>query len=686
MYDFAGWATKNDVRCSDGRIIRQDAFKECDGKTVPLVWNHDHNNPDQVLGHADLENRATGVYAYCSFNDTTAGKNAKELVKHGDVVSLSIYANRLKQKGSEVLHGAIREVSLVLAGANPGALIESVITHGELSEEEAVIYTGESLSLSHAGEDAKELINRAKTDDSSKGDDMPNNQPDNATGGKTVKDVFDSLTDEQKKVVYFLIGSVVEKSKGGNGAAAPDDDEEDVEHSDFYDGGNMKYNLFSDEGEPMDTLSHAETAAIFADAKRGGSLKDAVLEHGIEQIDWLFPEAKNLENPPAWITKPQEWVSTVMNGVSHSPFSRVKTQFANLTEDEARARGYIKGNRKKEQVFSLLKRSIDPQTVYKLQKLDRDDIIDITDFDVVSWIKGEMRGQLDWELARAYLIGDGRETSDDDKIFENHIQPIWTDHDLFTIHALMTLPTATTVDQKAKAFIRSCIKARKNYKGSGNPVLFTTEDMLTDMLLLEDQIGHIIYDSEAKLATALRVSKIVTVPDMENLTRSVDGTTRTLDGIIVNLSDYRVGADKGGAVNMFDDFDIDYNKYAYLIETRCSGALIKPFSAITIESVIDNNATTITFAADGMVEAFVNAYKAGYTTHRAGTVITDEFEGTGSKTTFTLTHTPAYDDLDAVTVDGTTVTTGFSVSGTTLTFTTAPASGKEVTATYHYIG
>lgn len=675
MYDFAGWATKNDVRCSDGRIIRQDAFKECDGKTVPLVWNHDHNNPDQVLGHAELENRSTGVYAYCSFNDTPAGKNAKELVKHGDVVSLSIYANRLKQHGSEVLHGAIREVSLVLAGANPGALIESVISHGELSEEEAVIYTGEEISLSHADDDDKQKTENESND---KGDNMPDSSN---QGGKTVKDVFDSLTEEQKQVVYFLIGSAVEDAgKGG-------DDDDAAEHSDFdnYDGGNMKYNLFSDEGEPMDTLSHAETAAIFADAKRGGSLKDAVLEHGIEQIDWLFPEAKNLDNPPAWITKPQEWVSTVMNGVSHSPFSRVKTQFANLTEDEARAKGYIKGNRKKEQVFSLLKRSIDPQTVYKLQKLDRDDIIDITDFDVVSWIKAEMRGQLDWELARAYLIGDGREASDDDKIFENHIQPIWTDHDLFTIHALMTLPSATTADQKAKAFIRSCIKARKNYKGSGNPILFTTEDMLTDMLLLEDLNGRIIYDSEAKLATALRVSKIVTVPDMEGLTRSVNGTTRALDGIIVNLSDYRVGADKGGAVNMFDDFDIDYNKYAYLIETRCSGALIKPFSAITIESVVDNSASVITFSADGMVEAFVAAYKAGYTTHRSGKVAVDEFAGTGSQKNFTLAHTCAYDDLDLVTVDGA-ETTDYTLDGTTLKFTTAPANNAAIKATYHYLG
>ena len=675
MYDFAGWATRNDIRCSDGRIIRQDAFKECDGTTVPLVWNHDHNNPDQVLGHAKLENRDSGVYAYCSFNDTQAGKNAKELVKHGDVVSLSIYANRLKQRGSEVLHGAIREVSLVLAGANPGALIEDVLTHGELVEDEAKIYMGESITLFHADEEDKPTENNE-----SKEEKMPDNTP----SEKTVKDVFDSLTDEQKQVVYFLIGSAVEDAEGG---VDDEEDEESVEHSDYYDyyGGNMKYNLFSDEGEPMDTLSHAETAAIFADAKRGGSLRDAVLEHGIEQIDWLFPEAKNLDNPPAWITKPQEWVSTVMNGVSHSPFSRVKTQFANLTEDEARAKGYIKGNRKKEQVFSLLKRSIDPQTVYKLQKLDRDDIIDITDFDVVSWIKGEMRGQLDWELARAYLIGDGRETSDDDKIFENHIQPIWTDHDLFTIHALMTLPQNTAVDDKAKAFIRSCIKARKNYKGSGNPVLFTTEDMLTDMLLLEDQIGHILYDSESKLATALRVSKIVTVPDMENLTRTVDGVTRTLDGIIVNLSDYRVGADKGGAVNMFDDFDIDYNKYTYLIETRCSGALIKPFSAITIESVVDNNATVITFSADGMVEAFVAAYNAGYTTHRAGKVAVDEFAGTGSQKNFTLAHTPAYSDLDVVTVDGT-ETDAYTLDGTTLKFTTAPASAAVIKATYHYIG
>ena len=670
MYDFAGWATKNDIRCSDGRIIRHNAFKECDGKTVPLVWNHDHNNPDQVLGHAELENRDSGVYAYCSFNDTRAGRNAKELVRHGDVVSLSIYANRLKQQGSEVLHGAIREVSLVLAGANPGALIESVIEHGELSDEEAVIYTGEHISLYHAD---------SETDDEDKEADVAD---DRNKGGKTVKDVFDSLTEEQKQVVYFLIGNAVEEARDGG-------DSDDVEHSDdyydYYDGGSMKYNLFSDEGDPQDSLSHAESEAIFTDAKRGGSLKQAVIEHGIEQIDWLFPEAKNLDNPPAWITRPQEWVSTVMGGVHHSPFSRVKSSYANLTEDEARARGYIKGHLKKEQVFSLLRRSTTPKTIYKTQKIDRDDVIDITDFDVVSWIKGEMRGQLDEEIARAILVSDGREPSDEDKIDELNIRPIWTDADLFTIKALLTLPTATTPEQKAKAFIRACVKARKNYRGSGQPTLFTTEDMLTDMLLLEDLNGRIIYDSEAKLATALRVGKIVTVPVMEGLTREVSGVTHALDGIIVNLADYNVGADKGGSVNMFDDFDIDYNKYTYLIETRCSGALVKPFSAIAIESAIDNSASVITFTAGGMAEAFVQAYELDYTTHRAGILATDSFTGDGSKKTFTLSHTPAYDVLESVTVDGT-ATTAYSVSGTTLTFTTAPANGKTVEAKYKYVG
>lgn len=666
MYDFAGWATKNDVRCSDGRIIRRDAFKDCDGSTVPLVWNHDHNQVNQVLGHAELKNREEGVYAYCSFNDTDAGKIAKELVKHGDVVSLSIYANRLQQRGSEVLHGAIREVSLVLAGANPGALIESVISHGELSDEEAVIYTGEGLSMFHADDDKKD----DKNDDKKDGEDVPKPKEDT---GKTLQEVFDSLTDEQKKLVYFLIGSAAEGSKG------------DVEHSDF-EGDDMKHNLFSDDNiEEGETLSHSEMTAIFADAKRIGSLKEATLAHSIEQIDWLFPEAKNLDTPPTWISRPMEWVASVMGGVRHSPFSRVKSMMANITEDEARARGYIKGNQKKEQVFSLLRRQTSPKTIYKLQKLDRDDIIDITDFDVVAWIKGEMRFMLDEEIARAILISDGRDASDDDKIDELNIRPIWTDADLYTIKALLTLPSSTTTDQKAKAFIRACVKARKEYKGSGNPTLFTTEDMLTDMLLLEDLNGRIIYDSESKLATALRVSKIVTVPVMEGQTREVGGVTHNLDGIIVNLSDYNVGADKGGAVNMFDDFDIDYNKYAYLIETRCSGALVKPFSAIAVESVVDNNASTITFTTGSTLEALVDAYELGYTTHRSGILATDTFTGDGSKTSFTLTHTPAYETLESVTVDGT-ATTAYSVSGTTLTFTTAPANTKTVKAVYKYVG
>ena len=672
-YDFAGWATRNNIRCSDGRTIMQDAFKECDGTTVPLVWNHDHNNPSQVLGHALLENRNEGVYAYCSFNDTTAGKNCKQLVQHGDVVSLSIYANRLKQQGSNVLHGAIREVSLVLAGANPGALIENVISHGEFFDEEAVIFTGEDIILSHADDGNNQNGgNDTMPTDTKKSED------------KTVQDVYNELTEEQKKVVQFLVGSAVEnalKEKGGNSG----DDE--AEHSDF-EGDDMKYNMFANDNDYTDddvVISHSEMASIFADGKRMGSLKAAVLEHGIEQIDWLFPEAKNLDVPPTWITRPQEWVKTVMNSVGHTPFSRVKSMHANLTEDEARARGYFKGNLKKNQVFSLLKRSTTPTTIYKKQQLDRDDVIDISDFDVVSWIKGEMRGQLDEEIARAMLIGDGRDPSDDDKIDELNIRPIWTDADLYTIKALLTIPAAMTTNDRAKTFIRSCIKARKDYRGSGKPVLFTTEDMLTDMLLIEDLNGRIIYETEEKLATALRVSKIVTVPVMEGLTRTVDNVVRNLDGIIVNLSDYNVGADKGGAVNMFDDFDIDYNKQKYLIETRCSGALVKPFSAIVIESVESENATVPTLTVGTMTEAFVDARVRGYTTHRSGTAATDNVTGDGSTTAFTLAHTPAGGDLASVTVDGE-ATSAYTVSGKTLTFTTAPSNGDAVVVKYHYVG
>jgi HK97 family phage prohead protease len=615
-YDFKGWATKNDLRCSDGRIIRQDAFKDCDGKVVPLVWNHDHNDPNSVLGHALLKNEAEGVRAFCTFNDTAAGRNAKELVRHKDIVALSIYANRLKQRGSEVLHGAIREVSLVLAGANPGAMIDAVLTHGDVSDDEAIIYTGEYLEFG----DSFEHSDDSKKKEKPKPDDDPEGKESgvaNQGDGKTINDVFNSMTDEQKKVTYFLIGQAIEDAKGGS-------NDDDVKHFDDDDpyviGDDMKYNVFDNGSDPNNdgdgsVLSHAESEAIFSDAKRCGSLKDAVLAHGIEDIEWLFPEDKNLNVPPSFIKRDTTWVDVFMSGVHHTPFSRIKSMQANMTEDDARARGYMKGKLKKDQVFSLLKRSTDPQTVYKRQKLDRDDIIDITDFDVVAWIKGEMRGFLNEEIARAALVGDGRLESSDDKISFDHIRPVWTDADLYTIKALMTLPSATTADQKAKAFIRAAIKSRKDYKGKGQPTLFTTEDLLTDMLLLEDLNGRIIYDSEAKLATALRVSRIVTVPVMENLSREVDGVKHNLDGLILNLSDYNIGADKGGAVNMFDDFDIDYNKYTYLIETRCSGAMVTPFGAIAIEDTVSNSANNITLTVGTVTEALIQAHDLGYTQH-----------------------------------------------------------------------
>ena len=564
-FDFSGWATRNDLKCSDGRTIRKDAFKDNNGQKVPLVWNHQHNDPDNVLGHALLENRDEGVYAYCTFNDTESGKNAKLLVQHGDVSALSIYANQLKQQGGNVLHGAIREVSLVLAGANPGAFIDSIMSHGEDSDEEAIIYTGENISLQHADENSKELKEENEMDE---------NKP---QGEKTVKDVFETLNEEQKTVVYALIGQAV-KDAGKN----TENNEEENE---------MKHNVFDqDEVMQENVLSHSDIAAIFADAKRCGSLKDSVLAHtddyGIENIDYLFPEAKSLNNPPEFIQRDMGWVSTVMSGVHHTPFSRIKSMFANITEDEARAKGYMKGKLKKEEVFSLLKRSTTPTTIYKKQKLDRDDVIDITDFDVVAWLKSEMRMMLDEEIARAILVGDGRLASDDDHINETNIRPIWKDEDLYTIKTSVTVASDATDDDIAKAMIKAAVKSRKNYKGSGNPVFFTTEDFLTDALLLEDTQGYRLYKSAEELATAMRVSKIVTVPVMENQTRTdSDSNTRTLMGLIVNLNDYNVGADKGGAVSMFDDFDIDYNQQKYLIETRCSGALTKPYSAIALELI-----------------------------------------------------------------------------------------------------
>ena len=576
-FDFSGWATRNDLKCSDGRTIRKDAFKDNNGQKVPLVWNHQHNDPLNILGHALLENRQEGVYAYCTFNETEAGQNAKLLVEHGDVSALSIYANQLKQRGSDVIHGAIREVSLVLAGANPGAFIDSVICHGEESEEEAIIYTGEDISLFHAECDKKEETKEEKPVENEKK--TTESEKKTTDSEETVGEVLDTLNEKQKTAVFALIAQALENADNSN-----DDDEEEKE---------MKHNVFDqDETMKENVLSHSDIESILSDAKRSGSLKESFLAHtatyGIDQIDTLFPEPKSMNTPPEFIKRDMDWVAGVINGVHHTPFSRIKSMFANITEDEARAKGYIKGNLKKEEVFTLLKRTTTPTTIYKKQKLDRDDILDITDFDVVAWIKGEMRMMLDEEIARAILVGDGRLTSDDDHIPEQNIRPVWKDDDLYTIKTKITVSTTATDDDKAKAMIKAAVKSRKNYKGSGNPVLYTTEDFLTNCLLLEDTQGYRLYKSEQDVATAMRVSKIVTVPVMEGLTRTdSESKTRTLMGIIVNLKDYNVGADKGGAVDVFGDFDIDYNQQKYLMETRCSGALIKPYSAIALEMVTE---------------------------------------------------------------------------------------------------
>ena len=587
-YDFSGWATRNNVRCSDGRTILKDAFKHNDGQIVPLVWNHDHNDPLNVLGHALLENRDEGVYAYCTFNDTDAGRNAKALVEHGDVTALSIYANQLKQQGPNVLHGAIREVSLVLAGANPGAFIDSIIRHGEESDEEAIIYTGEELVLEHACGGAtpkkkkKEMEHSQNTIVNDKNLDAvkdnftpPSGDKKDEKSEKTVKDVFDTLNEEQKTVVYALIGQALDESNQNENNKKEGNDD-------------MEHNVFDqDQKEKENVLTHADMETIISEGKRYGSLKDSFLAHtaqyGIDHIDYLFPDAKNVTNQPDFIKRDDSYVQKVLRGVHHTPFSRIKSTHANITADEARAKGYIKGHLKKEEVFTLLKRTTTPTTIYKKQKMDRDDIIDITDFDVVAYIKAEMRMMLDEEIARAILVGDGRSTSSDDKIPETNIRPIAKDEDLYTIKAPVAVAKDATEDAIAKAFIRTVIKSRKEYKGSGSPTLFTTEDMLTNCLLLEDNNGRIIYDSVDKLATTLRVKEIVPVEVMEGVTRTVSSKNLPLMAILVNLNDYYVGADKGGAINMFDDFDIDYNQEKYLIETRISGALVKPYSAIAFE-------------------------------------------------------------------------------------------------------
>lgn len=582
-YDFSGWATKNDIECSDGRTIRRNAFKGNDGQVVPLVWAHMHNDPANVLGHALLENRPEGVYAYCSLNDTERGKMAKTQVEHGDIRSLSIYANKLEQSGGDVLHGSIREVSLVLAGANPGASIEyPILEHsGEEIHDEAIIKSGEaSLELYHEDSNEKE----EEMADSNK------KEPEN--NEKSIEDVISTMSDEQKEVMYYMIGEALEDNGEGEKMEQSAFNEEE-EHE-------MKHNVF-DVNEPQaNYLSHDDMNTIFNDAKRCGSLREAVNNHiedgvlahtvpmdgmegpspdtadqtyGFRDPNMLFPEYRSMNNPPEWIKRDTTWVTEVMNGAHHTPFSRIKSVFADITEDDARARGYIKGKQKKEEVFTLLKRKTDPQTIYKKQKLDRDDVIDITDFDVVSWIRAEMRVMLDEEIARAILIGDGRSPVSDDHISEEHVRPIATDKPLFSV------PVSVPGGEKLpKNFINESIRARKLYKGTGTPILFTTADMHTEMLLLEDELGHKLYKSDVELATALRVNKIVEVEVMEG--HKIDN--KNLLGIIVNMADYNIGADKGGEINMFDDFDIDYNQMKYLIETRISGALTKPYSALIL--------------------------------------------------------------------------------------------------------
>ena len=596
-YDFGGWATKANLLCSDGRVIMPDAFAHNDGQRVPLVWNHQHSDPDHILGYADLENRPEGVYAHCKFNETDTGNVAKQLVQHGDIVSLSIYANGLTEKKSHVTHGNIREVSLVLAGANPGAGIDSVtLSHGEDSDDEGIVYSDTSLDLatevSHSDDTNSELSHADDNSDKKSEDDE-----------ETVMDVFNTLNEKQKNAVYAMIGAAYE-------ATPPAKDEENTNEEGDTD---MKHNVFdTDVQKENQVLSHSDITAIISDAKRTGSLRDAAIAHnageithaatdddgksvtyGIANVDYLFPDARNITREPLFIKRDTGWVTVVMGAVKHSPFSRIKSIFADITADDARAKGYIKGNKKVEEVFTLLKRSTTPTTIYKKQKMDRDDVADITDFDVVSWIKSEMRVMLDEEIARAILVGDGRSTASDDKINESNIRPIWKDDSLYTIKATVQLGASETETTKGKKFIKAVLKARKDYKGSGNPILLTTEDVLTDLLLIEDTNGRNIYESVDKLATALRVSKIVTSPVLENQTRAgvdlVDGDTktRTLMGIIVNLADYTVGADKGGAVNLFEDFDIDFNQQKYLIETRCSGALTKPYSAIAVEAITE---------------------------------------------------------------------------------------------------
>ena len=648
-YDFAGWATKNNIRCSDGRTIMHGAFSADNGKRVPLVWNHQHDNVRNVLGHADLEERPEGVYAYCSFNNTEHGQDAKDCVKHGDIVALSIYANQLKQNGANVIHGAIREVSLVLAGANRGAVIDSVLEHGELSDDSAEIsfvgygdieihhsdldeqdddYEDEELDGYQEDDEAEE--NEEDDENLQHADNSEAKKEEKKDDGETVADVMNTLTDKQRKAVAIIIEQAIADSKGDNSMShadgdaqndAENDDEtvEDVyntlnekqkkvvnflimevlKNKDSEGGSEMKHNVFEGSENVQNTISHAEIHEICRVGKQMGSLKAAVdqayeegvLEHaegdyGINNIDYLFPDAKAMTTEPELIKRDMGWVDDVFNGVHRTPFKRVKSVFADITEDEARAKGYIKGKFKKEEVFTLLKRTTDPQTIYKKQKLDKDDLEDLEDnFNVLPWIKNEMNMMFREEVARAILIGDGRPSSSDDKIQENHIRPIYNDEDLFTVKVPVEVKSGATEDDIARALIKAMVKARKQYKGTGNPTFFTTEDYLTDCLLIENTLGERLYKSEAEVATAMRASKITTVEPMENKTISITNEGRStsypLMGVLVNLTDYNVGAKNGGKTDFFEDFDIDFNQQKYLYEARMSGALKKPFSAIS---------------------------------------------------------------------------------------------------------
>lgn len=605
--DFSGWATKTGIKCTDGRTIMENAFADQDGQSVPLVWQHMHDDPEFVLGHAVLHNRKGGVYADCYLNDGEKAQHALRCIRNKDIKSLSIYANQLKQKAGNVIHGVIRELSVVLAGANMGATIDNVVlAHGDdldELEDEAIIYSDEGeelLELAHADESKQEETKEMPEQTAEKATEQTND--------KTVKDVWDSMTEEQQQVCYYMIGQALENKEDGEEAEHSDEDGEVLD---------MKTNVFDKETVHEEVLSHADKEKIMDRARRLGSMKEAwdeavegnealkhyvfndngtKQEYGIANIDYLFPDYQYVNERPDMIKRDDEWVTALMNGVTKKPFARLKTIHANITMDEARAKGYIKGNEKKEEVFNLLRRSVDPQTVYKKQKFDKDDLTDI-DWDVIPWVKGEMRGMLNEEVARCILIGDGRDVSDPDKVMDIHIKPIWTDDDLYAVKVPVT--AGADDEATAKNAIRAIIKARKNYKGSGNLVFFTSEDWLSEMLLIEDQIGHRLYKDVNELATTMRVSKIVTVPQLESLTRTVGAATKKLVGIAVDLRDYATGTNRRGQVEMFDDFDIDFNQYKYLIETRLSGMLTKPYSALILETSASGVTYTIAEPASG---------------------------------------------------------------------------------------